>query len=353
MHEVQKGLTFVAVLASIILTGWLLVQLGPVLAPFIVAAFIAYLADPIVEKLSKEGKYKIPRTVSVIIVFVFLSLMFLLFLLYLIPTLHKQLSELISAIPSGIEWVQQVLIPKIENLTGTVVEQYDLKTVQDSLIKHWTKASDLLSLITTWILHSGMTIVHWGINLFLIVVVTFYLLRDWHFCLANIQKIVPQSYRSKVVSFFRKADEVMGSFLKGQLTVMLCLGVIYSVGLSIIGIKFSVLLGLGAGLLSIVPYLGSIAGVAAALLVALAQAQDVWLFVWVAAVFGVGQAAEGMLLTPLLVGDKLGLHPVAVIFAVLAGGQLFGMVGILLAIPITAILVVLLREPVLEWASRS
>lgn len=353
MQEIRKTLTFFAVLIGVGISGWLLVKLSPVLAPFLLAALIAYLADPIVEKLSKDGKYKIPRVLSVVIVFVFLALIFLLFLLFLIPTLNKQVTEFIYAIPQGIAWIQNALIPKLQSLTGIPFESYDFKTVQDKLIQHWSKASDLLTTVSSWLLHSGMTIVHWGINLFLTVVVTFYLLRDWHVCLTNAQKVIPLSYRDKVVNLCRKADEVMGSFLKGQLTVMVCLGIIYSVGLSIVGIKFSVLLGLGAGLLSIVPYLGSIAGIVATLIVALTQATDIWLFVWVAVVFGIGQMAEGMVLTPLLVGDKLGLHPIVVIFAVLAGGQLFGMVGILLAIPITAILVVLLREPVLEWASKS
>lgn len=353
MQEVQKGLTFVAILAGILLGGWLFAQLTPVLAPFMVAALLAYLSDPIVEKLSKDGKYKIPRTFSVIVVFIFLGLLVLLFLLYLIPTLHRQLLELIQAIPGAFEWIQNILIPKVESITGVEIEHYNLKKVQDTMIAHWTKASDIITLASSWILHSGLAIVHWGINIFLIIVVTFYLLRDWHLCLNGVQSVIPQSYREKVVGYFRKADEVMGSFLKGQLTVMVCLGAIYAVGLSIVGIKFSVLLGLGAGLVSIVPYLGSIVGITATFLVALTQAQDWWLFVWVALVFGIGQIAEGMILTPLLVGDKLGLHPVVVIFAILAGGQLLGMVGILMAIPLTAILVVLLREPVLEWAKRS
>lgn len=353
MQEIQKGLTFIAILAGLVIFGWLLIKLSPVLAPFLLAALLAYLANPLVERLSNQGKYKIPRTVAVILVFVFMIAIVLLGLLYLIPMLHKQMNEFIEFFPKIIKWLQEALLPKLEAVLGLSLDQPDMQALQDKLIQHWSKATDLVTMVSVKFVQSGMTLINWLVNFFLVIVVAFYLLRDWHGCLKAVQQVIPQSYRSQVVGFVRKADEVMGSFLKGQLTVMLSLGVIYAVGLSIIGLKFSVMLGIGAGLLSIVPYLGSIVGIVAALLVALLTSHDWMMLLWVAVVFGVGQSIESMVLTPLLVGDKLGLHPVVVIFAVLAGGQLMGMVGILLAIPVAAILAVILREPVLEWAKRS
>lgn len=353
MQEIQKGLTFIAILAGLVIFGWLLIKLSPVLAPFLLAALLAYLANPLVERLSNQGKYKIPRTIAVILVFVFMIAIVLLGLLYLIPMLHKQMNEFIEFFPKIIKWLQEALLPKLEAVLGLSLDQPDMQALQDKLIQHWSKATDLVTMVSVKFVQSGMTLINWLVNFFLVIVVAFYLLRDWHGCLKAVQQVIPQSYRSQVVGFVRKADEVMGSFLKGQLTVMLSLGVIYAVGLSIIGLKFSVMLGIGAGLLSIVPYLGSIVGIVAALLVALLTSHDWMMLLWVAVVFGVGQSIESMVLTPLLVGDKLGLHPVVVIFAVLAGGQLMGMVGILLAIPVAAILAVILREPVLEWAKRS
>jgi predicted PurR-regulated permease PerM len=137
---------------------------------------------------------------------------------------------------------------------------------------------------------------------------------------------------------------VLGAFLRGQFIVMLSLGAIYAVGLWFVGLDLALLIGLLAGLASIVPYLGTIVGIGAAAIAALFQFGDVWYLVAVAAVFGVGQLLEGMVLTPLLVGDRIGMHPVAVIFAVLAGGQLFGFVGVLLGLPVAAVVMVLLRH---------
>ena len=353
MTEIQKGLTFVLILFGLVVGGWLLVLLSPVLTPFLIALVLAYLCDPIVERLSHFGKFRMPRTFAVCVVFAVLTLLLLLVVIYLIPVLNRQIRELISAIPAGMQWIQTELMPKLESMTGFKVEHYDLAQVQKTLVSHWTKASDLVSWISQWIFHSSLALVHWIINLLLIAVVTFYLLRDWHKLLSGLKSLMPNSSQDKVITLVKKSDVVMGSFVRGQLGIMLFLGVIYAVGLTLIGVKFSVLLGLSAGLLSLVPYLGSIAGLLITLVVALVQSHEWALLLWVALVFGVGHLIEGMILTPLLLGDKLGLHPVAVIFAVLAGGQLLGMVGVLIAIPLTAILVVLLRDPILGWAKSS
>ncbi len=353
MQDLQKGFSFLAILVGMICGGWLLVQLTPVLAPFLVAALLAYLSNPIVEKLSQDGKYKIPRTLSVMMVFVFISLLAMLALVYLIPILQNQINDLIEMIPALMIWLQETFIPKLQAFVGIEFAEADLQFLRNQITEHWSKASNTLAFLTKWLFASGMTAIQWVINLFLIFVVTFYLLRDWHACIKASQNILPKSIRSKTIHFCHEADKVMGSFLKGQLSVMLGLGLIYTIGLSLIGLKFSALLGISAGVLSIVPYLGTVVGIVSALLVAIMQSSDLSLLIWVSVVFGVGQVIESVILTPMLVGDKLGLHPVFVIFAVLAGGQLLGMVGVLMAIPVAAILVVLLREPILEWANRS
>jgi predicted PurR-regulated permease PerM len=181
------------------------------------------------------------------------------------------------------------------------------------------------------------------INLVLIPVVTFYMLRDWDVLVGHIRALLPRSVEPTVSQVAGDIDRVLGAFIRGQLMVMLALGLIYAIGLWAIGLDLAFIIGMGAGLLSIVPYLGAFLGVIAAVLAALFQFQDFLHVALALAVFGVGQSLESMVLTPKLVGDQIGLHPVVVIFAVLAGGQLFGFLGILLALPAAAALNVLVR----------
>jgi predicted PurR-regulated permease PerM len=184
----------------------------------------------------------------------------------------------------------------------------------------------------------------WVANLVLVPVVTFYLLRDWDVLMDKIRRLLPRTSEQTIVKLAKESDDVLGQFLRGQLTVMVVLGFIYTVGLWIVGLDLALLVGTIAGLVSFVPYLGFIVGIVFAGVAAIMQFGDITYLLFVLIVFGIGQAFEGMLLTPLLVGDKIGLHPVAVIFAVMAGGQLFGFVGVLLALPVAAIVVVLLRH---------
>jgi predicted PurR-regulated permease PerM len=175
-------------------------------------------------------------------------------------------------------------------------------------------------------------------------VVTFYLLRDWDILVAQVQSLLPRKIEPVVSRLARESDEVLGAFLLGQFMVMLILSAVYSIGLLAVGVNFALVIGVLAGLLCFVPYLGLIVGLTAASIAALIQFQDLLHLLLVWAVFGVGQMLEGSVLTPKLVGDRIGLHPVAVIFAVLTGGHLFGFLGILLALPTAAVIMVLLRH---------
>ena len=181
-------------------------------------------------------------------------------------------------------------------------------------------------------------------NIALIPVVAFYLLRDWDLLVERIHNMIPRQFVTTTVNLTKECDEVLSAFLRGQLLIMLLLGCIYALGLALIGLDLALIIGLLAGLASLVPYLGFIVGILAASIAAILQFQEFMPLVYVALVFGVGQLLEGSLLTPLLVGDRIGLHPVAVIFAVLAGGQLFGFVGVLLALPIAAVVMVFVRH---------
>ena len=191
---------------------------------------------------------------------------------------------------------------------------------------------------------SGFALVSWIVNAALIPVVAFYLLRDWDRLVAAIRALIPSEYEGAVVKVVSDCDEVLSAFIRGQLLIMLLLGCIYAFGLTIVGIDLAILIGMLAGLASIVPYLGVITGILAATAAALFQFHDVHHVVYVAIVFGIGQILEAAVLTPLLVGDRIGLHPVAVIFAVLAGGQLFGFTGVLLALPAAAVIMVFVRH---------
>ncbi|MBI4005194.1 MAG: AI-2E family transporter, partial [Gammaproteobacteria bacterium] len=196
----------------------------------------------------------------------------------------------------------------------------------------------------TKITQSGQVLLGWLAYLLLIPVVTFYLLRDWDILVNKIHELIPSQYSQLVTRLARDCDDVLAEFLRGQLLVMLGQGIIYSIGLWLAGLEVALLIGMLAGLVSFVPYLGFIVGISAAAIAALVQFNDVIHLVYVILVFGIGQMIEGMVLSPWLVGDRIGLHPVAVIFAVMAGGQLFGFFGVLLALPVAAVIVVLLRH---------
>ncbi len=192
--------------------------------------------------------------------------------------------------------------------------------------------------------HSGGVIAEWLMNLLLIPVVTFYLLRDWDGLIAKVHDLLPRRVAPTATKLAGEVDTVLAAFVRGQFYVMLALGGIYSIGLWMTGLDVALLIGMLAGLVSFVPYLGSIVGIVMACVAALVQFHELIQLVPVAIVFIIGQSLEGMVLTPMLVGDKIGLHPVAVMFAVLAGGQLFGFLGILLALPVASVIMVLLRH---------
>jgi predicted PurR-regulated permease PerM len=181
------------------------------------------------------------------------------------------------------------------------------------------------------------------LSLFLVPILTFYMLRDWDLFMLHLGALVPESQRETVFGLARETDEVLSAFLRGQLLVMLALALIYTLGLSIVGLKFAVAIGVVAGLVSFVPYLGFVFGIGLAGLTVVLEPNPFWNLVGVVATFTIAQLIEGSFLTPKLVGDRIGLHPVLVIFAVAAGGQLFGFFGILLALPAAAVLSVLIR----------
>jgi predicted PurR-regulated permease PerM len=329
------------ILASIILLGYLIYLLKPVLTPFAIAALLAYLFDPLADRLEAWG---LSRTLAVVIVFTFIVIIMAAVLLILVPLLESQISRLIHNLPAYFEWLSSRLSPWLKKTFGIEVDLFDTQALTELLKQHWDKAGGLAAAILRTVSQSSAVIVHWLTNLFLIPVITFYLLRDWDILTARVGELVPRTIYPTVSRLVKEANEVLSAFLRGQLTVMLVLGLIYAIGLKLAGIDLAFLIGMTAGILSFVPYLGTITGLLMALFAAATQYGDPQHFIYVLIVFGIGQLLEGMVLTPWLVGDRIGLHPVAVIFAVLAGGQLFGFVGVLLGLPLAAVIMVLVRH---------
>ncbi len=335
MIESQKWLLMFAVIAM----GILFYLLAPVLTPFMIAAFFAYLGDPLTDRLEKH----LSRGFSVSIVFLLISIALLIFLLVLLPIIERQLITLIGKLPNYIDQIQHVFIPWLLSLLGLTGISLDLDQLRASVGEHWKNAGSIAAKTFSTISKSGLVLATWLANLLLIPVITFYLLRDWDILVARIHELIPRRYEATISRLAKDSDSVLSAFLRGQLLVMIALGVLYTAGLALIGLDFALLIGVIAGLVSFVPYLGVIVGLILAGAAAVLQFQEAFVLIYIALIFGVGQVVESFILTPLLVGDKIGLHPVAVIFAVLAGGQLFGFFGILLALPVAAVIMVILR----------
>lgn len=329
------------IVAALLLCG-LLYLLAPILSPFLIGVLLAYMGDPLVDRLER---WKLSRTWGVVVVFALITLIMAILLLVLVPMLGKQLVRLYELIPEMLDWVQNQALPWVQLKLGLNEGFWRFDQLKTALSGELGKTTDIVGMLLSTATSSGLALLAWLANLVLIPVVSFYLMRDWDLMVAKLRSLLPRGREGLIVQLFGECHEVLGAFLRGQLLVMLALGVMYATGLMVIGLELGLLIGVLAGLASIVPYLGVVVGIGAALTAGLFQfGMDPYPLVAIAAVFIVGQMLEGMLLTPMLVGDRIGLHPVAVIFAIMAGGQLFGFTGILLALPVAAVIMVLVRH---------
>lgn len=314
--------------------------LSPVLGPFLLAFLIAYMVDPLVDKLETR---KLSRTQAVAVVFAVTLFVLTLLPLLLIPLIQSQIALLARKIPQYFDWAQNTILPWLERHFGLDPSLFGFAQIKTALTEHWEQVGGVASAVLSTLSSSGFAIIGVVANILLIPVVTFYVLRDWDTMLARLRELVPRTVEPTVVRLAREGDDVLGAFMRGQLMVMASLGVVYALGLWLVGIDLAILIGFGAGLVSFVPYLGFIVGFLVAGVAAALQFHDVWHVLLVGVVFGIGQLLESFWLTPTLVGDRVGLHPVLVIFSVMLGGYLFGFFGVLLALPIAAVIMVLLR----------
>ena len=320
------------------LVGVLLYLLAPVLTPFVAGGLLAYIGDPLADRLQR---FRLPRTIAVVSVFLLTFVLIGLLVLLVLPLIRTQIGALLNALPGIIAQAEQVWLPKITNVMGA--EGTGDIGFAAFISRYSDMAGDWGATVLTSLSKSGGALAAAVISLFLIPIITFYLLRDWDFIISRLGALVPSRQRDTVFALARETDDVLGAFLRGQLLVMLSLGVIYTVGLSLVGIEFAIAIGVVAGLVSFVPYLGFVFGMLLAGLTVAMEPEPLWRLLGVVATFATGQFIEGSFLTPKLVGDRIGLHPVIVIFSVAAGGQLFGFFGILLALPAAAVLSVLVR----------
>ncbi|WP_020559539.1 AI-2E family transporter [Thiofilum flexile] len=314
--------------------------LNPVLTPFLVGALIAYLLDPVADYLETK---RLSRISAVVVVFLLGFLAVLIVLLLIIPIIETQLRKLLEVLPNYISWGISTLGPFLEKNFNINLSVFEVDRLKEIITSNWRSTGGLIKNTLQTVSKSSFVVLEWIANLALIPLISFYLLRDWDRLVAYLHDLLPRTIEPIVTKLTLESDQVLGAFLRGQLSVMVVLSFIYALGLSLVGLDFGVLIGVIAGLVSFVPYLGVIIGLLLACLAVIFQTQSLGDLMWVFAVFGAGQLIESFILTPILVGDKIGLHPVVVIFAIMAGGTLFGFVGVLLALPVTAVIAVVLR----------
>ena len=341
---VDRTLRRIFILSGIVLLLWVLYLLKPVVIPFVVAFFMAYLFSPLVEQFCKVG---LPRWLSISLVFIGIGIMLTLAVWYIIPLVWKQLIIARDSIPVGINWINSTFLPWV-SATFNIEEMEIDTTHMSSIVMDYVQtnySADSIQAMILRVAQSGLNFIQIGGTVVLIPIIAFYFLLDWQRMLDSLRRLIPRPYEQSTLAVVQECHSVLGAFVKGQFLVMILLGVVYATGLQLIGLEVGLIIGMIAGLASIIPYLGFAVGIVAAIIATFLQFGIDWMqLVLVLVVFMIGQAVEGYILQPFLLGDKIGLSPVAVVFAVLAGAQLAGFMGMLIALPVAAVIVVLLRH---------
>lgn len=331
---------FLAWAALALVAGWVLHLLGPVLMPFVVAAVMAYALHPAVDALYRR---RCPRWLGAGVVMVLFMLALAAIVLLIVPVVSKQLPLLREQVPELLEHANAWLVPWINRLG--LEAQIDVDSVRELLSRLLSQHQGSLmeSAISSLRIGGSVLLAVLG-NLVLMPIVAYYLLLDWSALVRRVRAFVPPRWLPGTDDFFIETDEVLGQYLHGQLLVMGVLAVFYTVALALVGLELALPIGVFTGLAVFVPYLGFGLGLVLGLLAALLQFQSIEGVLLVAAVYAVGQVFESLYLTPRLVGERIGLHPIAVIFALMVFGHLLGFVGVLIALPASAVVLVGLRR---------
>ena len=316
-----------------------LYALSSVLLPFVTGMVVAYFLNPLVQRLQRWG---ISRTVGTLLMMLAFFTLSGLLLAALLPRIEAEVSDTLSHLPEYRQSLELRFGPLVHKLMGKL-SPADLSRLQDGLsAQAGTVAGWALSLVSG-VVRGGLALMDILSLVFIMPIVTFYLLRDWDVLVAKVDAWLPQDQAPVIRGRLQEIDQTLSAFVRGQALVCLVLGCYYGISLSVAGIDLGLVIGIVAGLLSCVPYLGMLTGLLVALGMAFAQTGDWLLPAIVGAIFAVGHLTESNVLTPRLVGDRIGLHPLWIMFALMSGGALMGFVGLLLAVPVAAVIGVLLR----------
>ena len=327
-------------LAIALAAAGLVYVLSPILAPFLAGAILAYVLNPLVGRLT--GRY-LPRIVAVVLVLLFALALVVALALVIVPLFIKELRLMSEQLPAFLAWINQQFAPWLKERFA-IDFQLDIATVKQLAGGILANNQDLVAGLLGSLRIGGLALIAFFINLLLVPVVLFFLLRDWNSLVARVDAMIPRHLHARTRRIFGEVDAVLAEFLRGQMIVMLVMSVYYSAALWMTGLEFWLPVGVITGLLVIVPYVGAFTGILLGTIAAVLQFGAITGVAWVWLAFAIGQLMEGMAVTPLLVGKRIGLHPVAVIFALLAFGQVFGFFGVLLALPASAALLVALRH---------
>ena len=326
-------------LIGVVAFGLCLYLLRGILLPFVAGMAVAYLLDPVADRIESWGASRTFATTVITVLFVIVTIAGLFLLL---PLLQQQLLDFIGRVPAYAVTAREFLAPFIEKVLARL-EPEDVARVREAIAGFSDRAAEWALGLVRGLWRSGLAIVNILSLLFITPIVTFYLLRDWDRIVKRIDRLLPRDHAEVIRGQCRAVDDTLAGFVRGQGLVCAILGAFYALSLVLLGLDFGLIVGLAAGAVSFIPYVGAIAGLVVSVGMAFLQFDDLAWVGAVAAVFVVGQVVEGNFLTPRLVGDRVGLHPVWVIFGALAGAALFGFVGILLAVPATAVVGVLAR----------
>jgi predicted PurR-regulated permease PerM len=335
-HRLQAALWIAAGLAILAL----LYALSPILAPFLLAGILAYICNPVTDRLTGMG---LPRMLAVVLVLLALVALAAGLILIVLPLIYEEATVLAARTPEALALANEKLVPWLRQNFGIRLK-LDAASLQKLAAGNWDTVQLILERVYSSLKIGGIALVGVMVNLLLAPVVMFYLLLDWHGMLARFGGIVPRPWHHKLGSVAADIDAVLSQYLRGQILVMAILAAYYCVALWLADIPSAFSIGVTTGLLIFIPYLGYATGLILALLVAALQFAGWGPIVAVLVVYGIGQVLESFVLTPFLVGERIGLHPLAVIFALMAFGQLFGFVGVLAALPASAALLVGLRQ---------
>ncbi len=340
--EQKQSLLWLSVALALVV---LLALLGPVLMPFVVSGILAYVLNPWVDKLSawRIKKWSLPRPMAASVTILLLITAVLAMVLVIVPILQKEIPQLQAQIPRFFDKFDQTLSPLLAAHGFNI--RLDSAGIKDLLTEQLAGSGDVIGkAVLSSIKVGGTAVLGMLANLLLIPIVLFYLLLDWHALLERLSHFIPRRWVSATTSGLLEVDDLLAQYLRGQILVMLVLAAYYSIALSIARFDLAIPVGIITGFLVFIPYIGYGLGLALALIGAVLQFDGLQGLIAVAIIYGFGQLLESFILTPRLVGERIGLHPLTVIFALMAFGQLFGFIGILVALPASAIISVAVRH---------